>query len=301
MKPINIKKILIPIDFSELSSYAIDYALEIAKVHSSKIIFVHVVEDMLNFSIPGDFVLTTEEFIEKEKAIEHIKADRLNHFTKLMSEKYNFTFENKIVFGKSHRAINDLVKSEQIDLLVMSTHGVSGFREFIIGSNAVRMITECPCPVLSVQRPMKMSGFKKILLPFNDDPFSRQKINVAIQVSRWFNAEVCTLGIETEDEHSHLVKIEREAHQITSYLNEHDVKNTLEIVRNTNLQKAVLNYGKQIDADMLIVMADMEKEDIVEFIMGPVAQQLINHSTIPVLSVQPTRHPDTIDLHPYGW
>lgn len=301
MKPINIKKILIPIDFSELSSYAIDYALEIAKVHSSKIIFVHVVEDMLNFSIPGDFVLTTEEFIEKEKAIEHIKADRLNHFTKLMSEKYNFTFENKIVFGKSHRAINDLVKSEQIDLLVMSTHGVSGFREFIIGSNAVRMITECACPVLSVQRPMKMSGFKKILLPFNDDPFSRQKINVAIQVSRWFNAEVCTLGIETEDEHSHLVKIEREAHQITSYLNEHDVKNTLEIVRNTNLQKAVLNYGKQIDADMLIVMADMEKEDIVEFIMGPVAQQLINHSTIPVLSVQPTRHPDTIDLHPYGW
>lgn len=301
MKPINIKKILIPIDFSELSSYAIDYALAIAKIHTSKIIFVHVVEDMLNFSVPGDFVLTTEEFIEKEKAIEQIKTERLNHFTKQMSAKYNFTFESKVVFGKSHRAVNELVINEQIDLLVMSTHGVSGFREFIIGSNAVRMITECPCPVLSVQKPMKSTGFKKILLPFNDDPFSRQKINVAIQFSKWFNAEVCTLGIENEDEHSHLVKIEREAHQITSYLDEHGVKNSMEIVKNSNLQKAILSYGKQIDADLVIVMADMEKEDVVEYIMGPVAQQIINHSSIPVLSVQPTRHPDTIDLHPYGW
>lgn len=301
MKPINIKKILIPIDFSELSSYAIDYALTIAKVHTSKIIFVHVVEDMLNFSVPGDFVLTTEEFIEKEKAIEHIKTERLNHFTKQMSSKHNFEFESRVVFGKSHRAVNELVTKEQIDLLVMSTHGVSGFREFIIGSNAVRMITECPCPVLSVQKPMKSTGFKKILLPFNDDPFSRQKINVAIQFSKWFNAEVCTLGIENEGEHSHLVKIEREAHQITSYLDEHGVKNTMEIVKNSNLQKAILNYGKQIDADLVIVMADMEKEDVVEYIMGPVAQQIINHSNIPVLSVQPARHPDTIDLHPYGW
>lgn len=246
-------------------------------------------------------MLTTEEFIEKEKAIEQIKTERLNHFTKQMSSKHNFEFESRVVFGKSHRAVNELVTEEKIDLLVMSTHGVSGFREFIIGSNAVRMITECPCPVLSVQKPMKSTGFKKILLPFNDDPFSRQKINVAIQFSKWFNAEVCTLGIENEGEHSHLVKIEREAHQITSYLDEHGVKNTMEIVKNSNLQKAILNYGKQIDADLVIVMADMEKEDVVEYIMGPVAQQIINHSNIPVLSVQPARHPDTIDLHPYGW
>lgn len=301
MKPINIKKILIPIDFSELSTYAIEYALQIAKVHTSQITFIHVVEDMLNFSVPGDFVLTTEEFIEKEKALESTKNERLTHFAKLMSEKYSYDFSATVIFGKSYRAVNEYVKSEQIDLLVMSTHGVSGFREFIIGSNAVRMITECSCPVLSVQKPMKTGGFKKILLPFNDDPFSRQKVNVAIQLSKWFEAEVCCLGIENEGEQSHLVKMEREAHQIDSYLTEHGVKHTMEIVKNSNLSKAVLSYGKEINADLLIVMADMEKEDIVEYIMGPVSQQLINHSEIPVLSVQPTRHPDTIDLHPYGW
>lgn len=301
MKTINIKKILIPIDFSDLSVYAVDYALAIAKLHNAKITLVHAVEDMLTFSIPGDFVLSTEEFIEKEKALQQIKSDQLTRFAEMLNKKYQNEFDTRILFGKSHRVINELVTEEKIDLVVMSTHGVSGFREFIIGSNAVRIISECPCPVLSVQNPMKAHGIKKILLPFKDDPFSRQKVNVAIQFAKWFNAEVYTLGIEDEGETGHLIKIEREGFQIQAYLDEHQVKNSLEIVQHQNPSKAILAYGKQVHADMLLVMADMENEDIVEYIMGPVAQQLVNHSDIPVLSVQPARHPDTIDLHPYGW
>ncbi len=301
MKTINIKKILIPIDFSDLSVYAVDYAIAIAKIHSSNITLVHAVEDMLTFSIPGDFVMSTEEFIEKERALQTIKSEQLNRFAELLKKKYQYEFDTRVLFGKSHRVINELVSEEKYDLLVMSTHGVSGFREFIIGSNAVRIISECPCPVLSVQKPMSAHGIKKILLPFKDDPFSRQKVNVAIQFAKWFNAEVFTLGIEDEGETSHLIKIEREGFQIQSYLDEHQVKNTLEIVQHHSPSKAILDYCKQIHADMLLVMADMEKEDIVEYIMGPIAQQLVNHSTVPVLSVQPARHPDTIDLHPYGW
>ncbi len=142
---------------------------------------------------------------------------------------------------------------------------------------------------------------KKILLPFKDDPFSRQKVNIAVQFAKWFDAEIYTLGIETEGEESHYLKIQREGNQIKQYLDEFGVKNNLKIVESNNVSKAILDYGKEIDACMLLVMADMEREDFVEYIMGPVAQQLVNHSEIPVLSVQPTRHPDTIDLHPYGW
>ncbi len=301
MKAINIQKILVPIDFSELSTYAVEYAMQIAHIHSSQIILVHAIEDMLNFSVPGDFVLTTEEFIEKEKELQKVKMERIEKYALKMREKYSYTFEPRIVFGKSHRAIIELVEQEKIDLVVMSTHGVSGFREFIIGSNAVRIISECPCPVLSVQKAMVGPTIDKILLPFKDDPFSRQKVNIAIQFAKWFDAEIYTLGIETEGEESHYLKIKREGIQIKEYLDSYGVKNNLNIVESNNVSKAILNYGKEINADMLLVMADMEKEDFVEYIMGPVAQQLVNHSTIPVLSVQPTRHPDTIDLHPYGW
>jgi nucleotide-binding universal stress UspA family protein len=301
MKTINIKKILVPIDFSELSTYAVEYAMQIAHLHTSKIILVHAIEDMLNFSVPGDFVLNTEEFIEKEKAIHQVKSERIKQYAEAMRVKYSYEFEYRVIFGKSHRAITELVEEEKIDLLVMSTHGVSGFREFVIGSNAVRIISECPCPVLSVQKQMPKYTIKRILLPFKDDPFSRQKVNIAIQFAKWFDAEIYTLGIETEGEESHYIKIQREGNQIKQYLDEFGVKNNLKIVESNNVSKAILDYGKEIDACMLLVMADMEREDFVEYIMGPVAQQLVNHSKIPVLSIQPTRHPDTIDLHPYGW
>lgn len=301
MKTINIQKILVPIDFSELSTYAVEYAMQIAHIHASKIILVHAIEDMLNFSVPGDFVLTTEEFIEKEKELHKVKSERIEKYALNMREKYSYAFESRVVFGKSHRAITELVEQEKIDLVVMSTHGVSGFREFVIGSNAVRIISECPCPVLSVQKAMPSPTINKILLPFKDDPFSRQKVNIAIQFAKWFDAEVYTLGIETEGEESHYLKIQREGKQIKDYLDSFGVKNSLKIVESNNVSKAILNYGKEIEASMLLVMADMEREDFVEYLMGPVAQQLVNHSSIPVLSVQPTRHPDTIDLHPYGW
>lgn len=301
MKTINVKKIVVPIDFSELSTYAIEYAIQIAHLHTSKIYLIHAVEDMLTMSVPGDFVLSTEEFLEKEKAIMQVRTQQASEFAMRMREKYSYEFESRVIFGKSHRVINEFVEEEKVDLVVMSTHGVSGFREFIIGSNAVRIISECPCPVLSVQGPMKKHTIKKILLPFIDDPYSRQKINMAIQFAKWFDAEVFALGIENEGEESHYLKIAREGNQIKEYLDEHGVRNTLTIIKSSKISKAILNYSNEIDACMMIVMADMEREDFTEYIMGPVAQQLVNHSKVPVLSVQPTRHPETIDLHPYGW
>lgn len=301
MKIINVKKIVVPIDFSELSTYAIEYAMQIAHLHASKIYLIHAVEDMLNMSVPGDFVLSTEEFLEKEKSIMQFRTEQASEFAIRMREKYSYEFESRVIFGKSHRVINEFVKEEKVDLVVMSTHGVSGFREFIIGSNAVRIISECPCPVLSVQGPMKKHTIKNILLPFKDDPYSRQKINIAIQFAKWFDAEVFALGIEDEGEESHYLKIAREGNQIKEYLDEHAVKNNMTIVKSSKVSKTILNYSNDIDACMVIVMADMEKEDFTEYIMGPVAQQLVNHSKVPVLSVQPTRHPNTIDLHPYGW
>lgn len=301
MKTINIKKILVPIDFSELSTYAVDYALQIAKIHSSKIVLVHVIEDVLNFTMQGDFVLAMEEYIDKENAIHKLKNEQMENLAQRMSKIHNYDFESKILFGKSHRAINDFVEEDKIDLVVMSTHGVSGFREFIIGSNAVRIISECPCPVLSVQKPMNNNTIQKILLPFKDDPYSRQKVNVAIQFAKWFNAEIFVLGIETENEESHLLKIKKEGVQIKEYLDSFEIKNNLTIVKSSNVPKTILKFADEKELDLVTVMADMESEDVVDFIMGPVAQQLVNHSKKPVLSVQPTRRPNTIDLRPYGW
>lgn len=295
-----IKKILIPTDFSELSLYAVDYAVSIAKIHNSDIHLFHVIEELLTMAVPGDFYLNTEEIIQREVDMLAIKSKQISELASSLENKHQIKFSTHVEFGRSHRVLTDYANENKFDLIVMSTHGVSGFREFVIGSNAVRIISEANCPVLSIQNKISENGIRKILMPFKDDPYSRQKVKFAINYAKWFNAELVTLGIDTEGEEEHLKKIEREAAQIKELVDESNIVNRLFITQG-NAAKEILKCSIEQNVDMILVMADMENEDIVDFIMGPTAQQLVNHSKVPVLSIQPTRHPSTIDLHPYGW
>ncbi len=295
-----IKKILIPTDFSELSFYAVDYAIAIAKIHGSEIHLFHVIEELLTMAVPGDFYLNTEEIVQREVEMLALKSKQMSELSSKLEQQHGIKFTTHVEFGRSHRVISDYANEHAFDMIVMSTHGVSGFREFIIGSNAVRIISDAKCPVLSVQQKMKDHGIKRILMPFKDDPYSRQKVKFAINYAQWFKAELITLGIDTELEESHLRKIELEAAQIKDMIDDKKIPNRLFITQG-NAAKEILKCAKEQEVDLLMVMADMENEDIVDFIMGPVAQQLVNHSKTPVLSIQPTRHPSTINLHPYGW
>lgn len=295
-----IKKILIPTDFSDLSLYAVDYAASIAKIHGAEIHLFHVIEELLTMAVPGDFYLNTEEIIQREVDMLAIKSKQISELATSLESKYNTKFSTHVEFGRSHRVLTDYANENKFDLIVMSTHGVSGFREFIIGSNAVRIISEANCPVLSVQNKMPEAGIRKILMPFKDDPYSRQKVKFAINYAKWFNAELVTLGIDTEGDEAHLKKIEREAEQIKEILQQQNMSTNV-FIKQGNAAKEILKFSKENNLDMILVMADMENEDIVDFIMGPTAQQLVNHSKVPILSIQPTRRPNTIDLRPYGW
>lgn len=251
-------------------------------------------------AVPGDFYLNTEEIIQREVDMLAIKSKQISELASSLENKHQIKFSTHVEFGRSHRVLTDYANENKFDLIVMSTHGVSGFREFVIGSNAVRIISEANCPVLSIQNKISENGIRKILMPFKDDPYSRQKVKFAINYAKWFNAELVTLGIDTEGEEEHLKKIEREAAQIKELVDESNIVNRLFITQG-NAAKEILKCSIEQNVDMILVMADMENEDIVDFIMGPTAQQLVNHSKVPVLSIQPTRHPSTIDLHPYGW
>lgn len=301
MKNFELRHILVPTDFSNLSMNAIDYALTLAKLKNAKITLVHIIEDIVDFAIPNDFVYYTEELIEKEKEIQEIKKDRLKKLAEKIQSSSGIEVNGVCSTGRSHIEIKKIAADLHADLIVMSTHGVSGFREFIIGSNTVRVISEAECPVLSVQQKMKSPGFKKILLQFRDEPHSREKVNYGIKLAQWFDSELSILAIDTMDTDEHRRKMELEAQQIKSILDEHQIRSTVEVRSTGNVAKLVQNYAEEINADLILLMSSMDKANISEYIMGPVAQQIINHSKIPVMSIRPTFNPNTINLHPYGW
>jgi nucleotide-binding universal stress UspA family protein len=89
-------------------------------------------------------------------------------------------------------------------------------------------------------------------------------------------------------------RFEIKIHQVQSYLEEHEVAHTVKIFKTDNSPTTTMEYSKQINADLLIIMTDQEGTGI---FMGNYAQQLINQSKIPVMSIRPVEgDPEKISL-----
>jgi nucleotide-binding universal stress UspA family protein len=183
----------------------------------------------------------------------------------------------------------------------MGTHGVKGFREFITGSNTFRIVNEAECPVLSFRKDVTQLGFKNILIPFRDHPHSREKVDYAIRMAEIYGAKITVLGVDTDDDSAQFKKIVLEAEQIKSIVEKHGLECSVKVKSSPYLIDKVLKYAQKKNADLIVIMADIDRMRISELFMGPFGQQMVNHSPIPILSIRPTFNPDTVDLHGYGW
>jgi nucleotide-binding universal stress UspA family protein len=296
-----IKKILFPFDFSETAMKALDHAVHLANLTNAEIILIHVLEGVMGASEPTYIEAPLSSHVLYENNV----IDKCNVDLAQLSEKIHKKGEIKITTitraGSAHNKIVKIAGLIEADLIVMGTHGVSGFREFIIGSNASRVVSEALCPVLTIQEHTKDPGFKNILLPFRDKPHSREKVDYAIKMAKLYGSVIHVLGVDTEESETDFNKIVLEAEQIKKIIEKQELECEVKVISGSYLSDLILKYAKSNEIDLIVAMSDMDRVNISEYIMGPVIQQIINHSPIPVLSVRPSFNPNTIDLHGYGW
>jgi len=136
-------KILLPIDFSPASEAALEAARGLAQQFHAAIHLVHIIPEIPDFN-GADFFPETTILEERKETIEERLRDRQD---KLMLEGISATCSvergNDIV-GTLMRVI----KQERIDMLVISTHGLSGWRPFVAGSIASELIKQVDCTLL---------------------------------------------------------------------------------------------------------------------------------------------------------
>ncbi len=141
------KKILSPTDFSEPSIRALRVAVELAQSFSAEIILIHVVSPIPVATGPVVAQgLDTEEYLERMLAYARESLDRV--VSDLVPENLN---TRTLVFtGNPGDEIGRAAKDEGADLIVIASHGLTGWRRFIFGSVAERVVRFSPCPVLTV-------------------------------------------------------------------------------------------------------------------------------------------------------
>jgi nucleotide-binding universal stress UspA family protein len=293
MKTFHPSKILIPIDFSETGNLAIAHGAFMAKLFKADLLLLHVVEkhwqefDVIN-PLPNNQI--SNAFAEKAlKRIEEIAAQTHKEYGIVVNAICS------VASSVSSEVVSQ-AKLEGVDLIVMGTHGISGVAEFFIGSNTYKTANISDKPVLSVQTDPQGVGFKKIVLPVDMSKHTLQKLAHTVEIAKKYASVVHVVGIlSTKDEERALdIRLD----QIGSYLKKNEVVFEATKIKNSNQAKATLEYAKKISADLIVIMTDQD-EDIAGRLLGSYAQQIVNHSKIPVLSITPEINSELVEFHPW--
>jgi nucleotide-binding universal stress UspA family protein len=147
---IDIKKICVPTDFSSEAEHALLYAATLARRFEAELHLIHVVQDMTPGYLEGDAMMGFSgvdllETIEKDakRRLESVQPPDWPPAATIV--RYTST-------GVPYDEICKYAKKENIDLVVIGTHGRTGLKHFLLGSVAERVVRTCPCPVLAVHR-----------------------------------------------------------------------------------------------------------------------------------------------------
>ena len=145
---IRIERILVPADLSEFANHALTYARELASAYGAEIHLLHVVEPQWMLATGGT---AAPEY--DASGLDRFAADGEAYLERLKGEMAGIGTKTEVVFGVPHVQIVEYARREEIDVIVLATHGRTGIKHILIGSVAERVVQMAPCPVLTVKHP----------------------------------------------------------------------------------------------------------------------------------------------------
>jgi len=270
------KKILVPTDFSEHAGYALKVAAQIARKNGGEIFLLHMLELPHQAS---DAVGSGHDLPE----IMLFKNAAINKLEDLMDDDSlaDLKVSEIIQFELAFDGIMNISKKNNVDLIVMGSHGASGFKEMFVGSNAEKVVRNSDIPVLIIKQEAGDFEVEKFVFAsdFSDEikkPFAK-----VVEFANKFDAELHLVMINTPSS----FKPTHVAQDIMkSFVSGFTVnKYSTHIYNDVNVESGVLNFTNSIDAD-LIGMSTHGRKGLSHFFNGSVSEDLVNHAVRPVVT-----------------
>ena len=256
-------QILVPTDFSNFAEIAADTAIALAQRFDADIHFLNVtfLDEDLNVAI--------------RVAMEKVKLEYA---------ELGITMTSAFKSGALVDAVRNYVTENHIDLIVMGSHGASGFNEMMIGSNTQKVVRSVHCPLLVVKQPIENVNFQNIV--FASDFSSNEKVvfkRFLDFIKGFSNPEIHLMAVNTAsffNQPQFLLKDGMiEFKQMAG-----DIPCKLHIESHFNVEMGVEHFANSIGAD-LIVISNYQRSKLKRLFAGSTVEALINHSDIPVLSL----------------
>lgn len=287
-RKLNIQTILIPLDFSDCSMIALEHGAYMASLFKAEVVLLNVIRPNWSAYSISDTVMSIDSRIpldilvdQKEKVFR-----KLEGIAEEIRDEYTVRVRTECEIGMVCAEIMTAAENNDVDLIVMGTHGQSGFHEGFIGSNAYTMVNLAKCPVFTIQRHTTEQGFKDIVIPIDHTLYTGQKVHHAIQFAQRYGSRVHILGLSHSAGSNEINALQKKIHRLEILAEKHGVLFDTRFKTGFNYAKLTMDFATEIGADLIIIMNECE-EGLTSLFIGPFARQIVNHSNIPVLSIRP--------------
>lgn len=280
-KQLNMKRILVPTDFSKFALEATKTAAQIAQKHHAELVFLHVV------SLP-----TYESGILPYQENQNI-AENL-FILKLVKKNFETLFQNdflrgiKCAEGISYSGVYDAItensKKHDIDLIVMGTHGSSGVvNDYFIGSNTDKVIRNSSVPVIAVKEHKEGTDFKKILFAGDFSDALEKKFDFIRQFAQSYNAEMLLLHVVTKGDFYYTAPMTRIMEDFAKNQGLKDY--SCHVFNAASVQEGITEFASMHEVDLIATITS-GRRGLSRLLNGSVTEKVVNKGALPVLTVK---------------
>jgi nucleotide-binding universal stress UspA family protein len=270
------KRILIPTDFTKYADEAIEVGAQIARKHGFEIVLIHMLE------LPGQM----NDAIRIETSIPEVmlfkrKAEETLKNIKNRSYLEGLTITEIVRLDGAYNGINTYIKNNQVDLIVMGSHGSAGIDEIFIGSNTEKVVRLSNVPVLVIKSKNDHFDIKNIVFASDFSKEIKKPFSQVLEFTKLFGAKLNLVMICTPNSFkttSIAGKI------ITEFVSDFEMPEyTFETYNDSNIEAGIINYSQEKNADM-IAFCTHGRTALNHFFTGSISEDLVNHAKKPVMT-----------------
>lgn len=272
------KKILVPTDFSEQADKALYVAAQLAKKHKSEIFLLHMLELPMGLADPARKGGNLPESL---------------YFMKMANKRFKEVLDKPflkgikviemIQFQQTFEGINQAAQKYKVNMIVMGSHGATGFKEVFIGSNTEKVVRTSTVPVLVIKSKYDPFQIKNFVFASDFSPEITGAFKQAVLFARKNKANLHLLLVNTP---SHFYTTENASRLISDFVKSAKPRLagiTTHIYNDVSVESGILNFANSINAD-LIGMGTHGRKGLAHFLNGSISEDMVNHSHLPVIT-----------------
>ena len=183
--------------------------------------------------------------------------------------------------------VNDVAKQENADLIVMGSHGATGFKELLLGSNTEKVIRTSEIPVLIVKNELGSFDFKDIVYATD---LSKESVGAYVQMKgivEDFGGKMHLVHVNTPyDNFRTSAEMDQEASEFFEVAEGNSEKlKDVHFICDRTVEKGIINFANSVGADLIAVSTHARK-GLSHVFMGSLSEDIANHAALPILTVK---------------